>query len=601
MIQIRERAAAALRRLTLLAMLLALASGAAQALEPFSNPSLDDDFSPNGDGIQDSTRITIRVRGTDALPDSIFLGIYSSANVPPAPGDLVAYPAHISETIGNLSPTEIERRYLWWGRSGADGEADPVLPDDFYYLHLWAREGADTLWLDPPTRVQINTEAPSFHSVDMQPSPFFTPLQSGADTLLYVYFNSENFDTLTDRASAQIYYQGQTGLVYMQSIERDFDYFHLVEGVGRFRLAWNGSRESGDAPLDGLHRIDLTLEDDAGNPSTTAQLVIDMDIQEPAIELHQLGEFIDLGTDVVEINSEAMAESLVVRITDRNGVADCQAVGMIDTVTTETLVGRRLDSSGFEEAFYSFQFPEAWSSQPDTLSYIRLEVDGLDQSGNWGHDIGDLVPLVINFDNEAPDAPTWVTTQTVYIQRGFLLTGKAEKELEVEVLVNGERYFPVDADDEFFTASSTTGEFMAAVDLEDTRYFPAESHTSKWIAQARDKAGNLSPMSEELVIQYHPEPIRILAGRFRGDGSDTIQYNTAEDVRSIRIRVYGLDGELHRILDLEGGPRQFFHEWDLRDSAGRRLMDGLYIFNIATTSDDGEVEYEREVVAIARK
>ena len=74
------------------------------------------------------------------------------------------------------------------------------------------------------------------------------------------------------------------------------------------------------------------------------------------------------------------------------------------------------------------------------------------------------------------------------------------------------------------------------VDLEDPDFFPAARHTSVWVARARDAAGNLSPPSEEFVVEYHPEPIRLLAGRFRGDGQDVIQFNTAEDVATIRIR-----------------------------------------------------------------
>ena len=51
----------------------------------------------------------------------------------------------------------------------------------------------------------LPTKAPDFVSTAVEPSPWFTPLLAGADTLQQVFFTSESFDTLTDQAGLTLF------------------------------------------------------------------------------------------------------------------------------------------------------------------------------------------------------------------------------------------------------------------------------------------------------------------------------------------------------------------------------------------------------------
>lgn len=548
-------------------------------------------FSPNGDGLRDSTIIVVEVSDAAATVDSLFLGIYAEAAVPPSPSALLAYPAPDSLTSEG-SDQLLRAYYTWWGRAGEDGPSDPLLDDGFYYIHALALAGEDSLWLQVPYQLELNTIAPTLYSLAMEPSEYFTPRQFGADTLLQVFFQSEEFDTLTDDARVRIFREDPDTGAWQDigTILRDPDYFLIVDDVPRYRLLWNGEDNEG-ALADGRYRLDLTLSDEAWNQPATASLIINLDDSSPALTVVDFGGPLETGALNFTVRPDALPESLVVRGRDRNSVASC--VAALDSTVIFDQEGRLLPESGFEEVFFSFQLPQTWGSPEDEETNHYLYLDGLDLAGNTNAGLGSATAVAIILDGEAPPQPYWDDEELHSLQRVFSLRGHCEElAVGVRVAVNGELF------GEF--ATNVEYEFMAVVDLEDPAYFPAGPHTSTWTAQAVDEAGNQSPVSAALTVAYNPDPARSIPGRFRGGLGEAIQINTARDARGIRIRVYGLDGELLNILDMQGGPRQFEAEWDLSDAGGRALLDGLIILNIATTFADGEIDYEREVVAIVR-
>ncbi len=574
------------RTLLLGVIMISFVTGAANAVSmdvAYSHRAI----SPNDDGVQDFTELTVTVDGETAAVDSLFLGIYLSATQspdPPDPADLLAWPAYDETTSGEFT---LERIYDWFGRSGEGDPSDDLLPDGFYYLYVRAAVGADTLWLDPPLELELNSAGPSFHSLSLEPSNFFTPAQTGADSVLQVFFNSTDFDTLTDKASAEVYLDDDLEHV-VATLQRDLAYHMLHEGVNRFRMLWDGKNEGGSI-TDGRYRIVIELEDDAGNPSSTASLFCNLDDQAPDMLVAVFGDSLETPALNFIIRSEDLPESLVMVATDRNGLLSCAAA--FDSI--ETFTGRILPWSGFDETFFSFDIPEYWGTPEDTLSSHSIYFDGIDLAGNSSADLAGVTVVTIAFDDEAPPRPVWETGQTEYLQRVVLLNGRCEDfGVVVEISVDGELYatLPVDGEDRF----------RVVIDMENADYFPAAAHSNSWTAVGIDDAGNRSETSAELVVSYNPDPAIAIPGRLRGFLGEAIQINTDRDTNGIRIRVYGLDGELHRILDLNGQDRQFAIEWDLTDEGGRLLMDGLYILNIATSYADGETEIDRKVVAIVR-
>lgn len=538
-------------------------------------------FSPNGDGSQDSCLIQFTVAGQSAPVDSFHLGLYTGTVVPPTPDLLVA--ALAPDSLVQLDALRSRAYYTWHGRAGDDGIGQPVLPDGFYYLHIRLGEGPDSLlWLAPPIQLELNTAGPSLAAIALEPSLFFTPLQSEADTLLQLFFSSADFDTLTDEAWATVSREGTGGLYTpVAQIERDPHYFRLIDGLGRFRLLWNGKDGEG-AIVDGNYRLSLRLEDDAGNPGAAGEADSNLDAKAPAFTLTDFGGPVEGGTNFT-LQPDSLPDSLVVKVTDRNGVAAC--VGRGDTSPIKHTPGRLLPGSTGGENYYAFSLPETWGAPGDPLGTHHFYLDGSDQAGNWRSDLNSIINISISFDGEAPPVPSLDPMPGEFIQPVVSLSGGCgEFAVKIEL-----------AEDGIVFASTVTdlqGRFSLPVLLS------AGSHI--WTATSIDDAGNRSAPSAGLTLVYRPGPALRIPGRLRGDADEAFQINTRAPARAVILRLYSLDGELLRRLDAEGGPEQFSAHWDLKDAGGREVMDGLCVLNLEIDYLSGERELERKVVAVVR-
>jgi hypothetical protein len=536
-------------------------------------------FSPNGDGIQDQCRIELRVRGEAQAPDLIQLGLYAEPAVPPAAALLLAAPA--ADSV-RTSGTSARAYYTWHGRAGDDGSGQPLLPDGFYYLHVLLREGVDSLWLMPPIQLELNTAGPTLAALAMEPSLYFTPLQTGADTLLQFLFLSADFDTLTDEARATISRQEDSGgWTPVAQVERDPDYFRLIDGLGRFRLLWDG-RDADAAIVDGRYRLSLRVDDDAGNPGAEGEQDCNLDAKAPSFTLVDFGGPVEGGTNFT-LSPDSLPDSLVVRLIDRNGIAGC--VGALDSTVVFDQTGRLLPQSLPGEHYYAFDLPASWGGPGDPLSTHRFYLDGSDLAGNWRSDLNGAVSLTFSLDGEAPPVPTLDPVPTDYIQPVASLSGLCD-ELGASVEL---------AEDGLAFASAPTdinGRFSLPVVLSPG------SHV--WTATGVDEAGNRSAPSAGLTLRYTPGPALRIPGRLRGEGDESFQINTRQPARAVALRIYSLEGELLRRLDAAGGPEQFSVAWDLKDAGGREIMDGLCVLNLEIVYLNGERELERKVVAIVR-
>lgn len=559
--------------------LLAVAALALGAPAFVSGPFSPRAFSPNGDGSLDACEISFLVTGSSASLDLIQLGIYADTAVPPDPDSLRAAPPPSSlETVG----LRTQARYLWQGRAGDDGATQPLLPDGFYYLHILLREGADSLWLATPIEIELNTAGPSLAAMALDPSPFFTPLQHDADSLLQLIFSSADFDTLTDSATASVQRAEEGGgWLAVAEMERDPHWSGSAGGLGRYRLLWDG-RDGDAAIVDGSYRLLLTLGDAAGNPDASGSIDCNLDARAPAISLVDFGGPID-GGQTFTLNPDSLPDSLIVRVSDRNGVLDCS--GALDSTVVYDQTGRLLPQSVPGEHYYSFRLPASWGATGDPLASHHFYIDAVDVPGNRKSEIGSPFNLTLNLDSEAPPVPTLDAIAEAYIQPVVTLRGHCDEiaigiELAEDGLVAGN------------AVTDIAGRFSLPVVLS------AGSHV--WTATAVDAAGNRSAPSAGLTLRYTPGPALRIPGRLRGASDETIQINTRAAASAVVLRFYSLDGELLRRLDAEGGPEQFSARWDLRDAGGRAVMDGLCVLNLEIVYADGEREHERKVVAIVR-
>lgn len=535
-------------------------------------------FSPNGDQSQDSCRINVTADGGEAELDFVYVGIYSAAGIPPAPADLLI--DLVSTSVATATDTLVTS--TWDGRD----QYGAPLADGFYYLHAFARAGADTLWHHPAIQLEINTAGPTFHSVSMEPTPWFTPTAEAADTVLQLFFTSADFDTLTDTATARLDRFDPEAAAWNEValVERDASYYQFTGGVPRMRLLWDG-RDAEGAIVDGAYRARLRLEDDAGNPDDETLVGLDLDTAAPALSVLDFGG--EAGGATFWFHPDSLPDTLFVRAADRQAVDSCRVAwktgGDFDSLALR-LPGAVPDSTDF--AVPLLPRPAAWVGDSTLVDgTYRIRLDARDEAGLWTQDHGTVLSLTIHVDGEAPPAPAWTTTTTTYIQQVAQLAGTcAEAGIDVRLYEDG--------DERQTVAVNASGAFSAYVTL--------SAGVHDWTARGVDETGNLSPPSAALSIAYRPGPALAIPGRLRGRPGETIQINTAEDAASVTLRFYALTGGLVRVIEASGGPREFAADWDLRDDAGRDLLDGLYVVNVRVDPVQGDARYERKVVAIVR-
>ena len=556
--------------LTLLAGLSLLgASSPINALE-IRNISNTRAFSPNGDGVLDLAQIQLTIDGEGSAIDYLLVGLGADATPPDSPADL------LRSLLEDLSGAEtLVNVALSW--DGLDDLAAP-LADGFYYLHALAVAGTDSARIAPPVQIELNSAGPTLHSVAIQSSPF-TPRIAGADSVVQFFFHSADFDSLTDFASAGVFLLDPEGAGETQiaQLARDRNFSIPVEpGILRHRLLWNGRGGDGTR-VDGDYRVALRVGDSAGNQEDTAEYSLDMDTVSPSLTVAEFGQ--ESGGVVFDFTPAALPDTLVVRALDRNGISQCMAGFGADTEFSTP--GILHPDSSPDSILYLFLIPAEWTAD----STYQVKLDAVDGVGNRRSLLSAAVTVRVTVDGTPPPAPVWESGGGTRIQRLVELAGTCDEfGVRVQLYEDGAPIIAVTVD--------INSSFKTFVVLSEG------SHV--WTAIAEDGAGNRSPASEGLTMIYRPGAAISLPGRLRGAANEAILVNVAEDAAAVVLRAYSLEGALLRVLEAEGGPREFSFDWDLRDADGRHLMDGLYVLNLCTTFAAGGMDCERKVVAVVR-
>ncbi|MDP6418922.1 MAG: hypothetical protein QF492_05320 [Candidatus Krumholzibacteria bacterium] len=550
-------------------ILLLLAVAAASALE-IDQVYYDRAFSPNADGVQDSCALSFHVDGGEEDLALVRAEIHTDPTQPPDSGTLARLLLEESALGTNDS-----RYSLKWGGEGEDGE---TLPDGFYYLHLYALTGTEELWMDTPVELEINTIAPDLVSTALEPSPFFTPLLEGADSLQQVFFTSSSFDTLTDTALLRIY-QLEEGSVSqeLRLLERDSGYRVESEFGWKYRFLWNGMDEF-ESRADGLYLGWIVLEDDAGNSDSTS-VNLDMDILAPSVSV-----FGYESASSFHWNPADVPDTLFLRVSDRHDVDSCRVAWGLDAEFDTEAISLGTGSGDSED--FSLLLPEAWTADSTYVdSTYRIQVDARDLAGHWMTEISSSQALSFTLDSLDPEAPEWTTPGGRRIQSSLSLDGTVS-EADLTVLL-------------FQGASETARDTLELSSSYDFSFFvQLEDGPQTFQVQAFDPAGNLSALSGELELVYEPGAEVLMPGRFRGGSDETIRINTPGDALSVELRFFSLEGKLVRSLEASGGPQEWLANWDLLGDGGRPLMGGLYLVNVLSTMNDGSLRSERKVVAL---
>jgi hypothetical protein len=556
-----------MKRLAFLILLGLLVSQTA-ALE-INHVLWDRAFSPNDDGVQDRMPLSFLVDADEDDLLEVRALIARSSDTPPSEEDWVEVLVDLSEDLSTF-----QNIFSEW-----DGLDESELPyvDGFYFLHLYARSENDELWMDPVGEIEINTIAPSFLSVAVEPQPF-TPLMAGADTVQQVFFTSEDFDTLTDSGKLEILaFSEDVELWYTVNIlTRDPGYAQFTGQGVRYRFLWDGTDNLGNRN-DGLYPAIITLEDDAGN-SVEGQVSLDLDIEAPTLSVLGRGGWPE-GELRYDFNPDALPDSLWIHAEDRHGVDSCQVAWGVDAPFDTQGIAQ--DSGELEFEDYLFLIPSHWTAD----STYKIVVDVRDGPGHWLSELSSEMTITVKLDGEAPLAPEWHTHSGERIQGFHTIKGAiSEVGLEVRLYKNG------DATAVDTTEASGGVDFSFIVELDEGE----QSYT----LQTFDDAGNPSEISEALNMVYSPGAAIIMPGRFRDSTDESIQVNTPSDAERVEIRFFSLDGAELRVLDANGGPQEWSVSWDRLDSNGRRPAPGLLIALVRSYLESGEILEDRKVVAL---
>jgi subtilisin family serine protease/flagellar hook assembly protein FlgD len=193
-------------------------------------------FSPNGDGVRDSTRLTFRLPDAEAVRVEV-LGPAGTVERAPLLGVLGAG-AH---------------SWTWHGR---DSSGDR-LPDGTYRIVVSTSRGALRGWVSRP--VTVDTAAPALAR------------PTGANTLFYPYRDGyrDVFTTRTTLGAA-----GRLSLIVRDAAGDAVRRLSAHHAQGRATMRWWGHFANGARVPAGTYSWQLTLTDAAGNTRRTARYAV---------------------------------------------------------------------------------------------------------------------------------------------------------------------------------------------------------------------------------------------------------------------------------------------------------------------------------------
>jgi flagellar hook assembly protein FlgD len=473
--------------LLVLALLAACSPVAARSQGIIANLQLDKfAFSPNDDGVTDSTVITYTLSDT-ATVHLLILGMDSVTVIDTLVGGIQQNP--------QATPASV----TWKGTFSGGG----VVPEDRYLVFLRARSAtaSDSTYLT----LSVDLTPPQVMIVGVSPSTPFAPNVPGQPSPLkvdYVVTDPPPSDsvfvtvTLLDPAAAII----QTLVTTDQPVG------------STLRAQWDGS----GATTDGSYEVRIAVTDAAGQTANTST-TIDVDMNIPDLTITNLQANQDL---------PAIPDSLFGWAWDRSGI--------------DSLFVRY--SGGVE----AFEQVTSTRLVLDTLFFAVQLVDSLTADGTYtlGFKATDrvsrerVVPFAITLDSAAPPAPVLVQPPSPTRSPTFLLDTAVNVSADTDVMRifrNGTLL------DSIFPNLPAGGNLPYEV--------PLLPGTNRFSAIAVDRADNVSPLSNEIVVVFDSAAGMSMPQPFVANNS--FQINLSKPALVVTLKIYDLGG--HLVEELSSG------------------------------------------------
>ncbi len=423
-----------------------------------------------------------------------------------------------------------------WDGRNAAGEP---ASEGYYTFRLHARAGQDTT----PTfsvGTVLDVTAPVFSAL-ISPNPY-TPDLPMADSLLSIKVfvsASEPEDWLAVCLTAD-------------ALPETLCAVNLDLGDTTYECTWDG-REMGD----GTYPLRVSAYDNAGNTGE-ASYAVNLDTQSPSIGITEpqqtyLNEFPDRAAGFAS---------------DRGGIDSLGFRFLADSEYGPVVV----ETSGDTLYWYV-----PWPEDLYTDGTYKLEVLASDFPGHTGK-----AAKEISIDTHAPDAPEIAPPPAEIYHPRLTVTGTCSGRDSLLLYLNGEIIRRL--------SCPVAGTFSSEVTLVEG--------VNTLQAVARDKAGNISPPSQVVTVIYVKTAGIEVPERF--DSDSIIHVTLSKDADLINLRIYALDGALVASMTKTSPDLVDEMSWDLKDTGGKEVKNGVYLMVFETTYSDGDRNIEKMAVVVAR-
>jgi hypothetical protein len=193
--------------------------------------------------------------------------------------------------------------------------------------------------------------------------------------------------------------------------------------------------------------------------------------------------------------------------------------------------------------------------------------------------------LVVYVDTTSPDVPVFDAIGPL-TRADVTVTGTSSANDSVFIYL----IWPLPNEDSARVLCNAAGRFQADFEL--------AMGQNLFRAFARDRAGNESAWSDTATVVYD-EIVGITVPE-KLDPGDRIDVNLTRSASEVVLRVFSIDG--YHIATESWRPRELNNEfeWNLKDTDGKDVKNGLYLLVFQITYDDGGEAIEKRVVVVSR-
>jgi hypothetical protein len=301
----------------------------------------------------------------------------------------------------------------------------------------------------------------------------------------------------------------------------------------------------------------VSLYDRAGNTSE-ASYAVNLDTHGPSLGIEEPGP--------AHLNT--FPDRAAGFATDPSGV---------DSLGFRFLVDSEYGPVTFETSGDTLYWHVAWPGDLHSDGTYKLEVYATDAPGHTA-----TATHEVTIDTQAPDAPVIdPPPQEVYSPR-LAVTGTCSGRDSLFLSLNGEVVVRL--------ACSAAGAFGADVTLLEG--------TNTLQATSEDKAGNQSPPSETRTVTYIKSIGINVPERYGPDS--VIEFTLSKAADLVRLTIYTLDGSYISTATKLSPELVDEITWDLKDSDGKDVRNGVYLLVFEIVYGDGESRTEKKAVVVAR-